>query len=321
MGASWIHAQRHDTTCQDVPRTAAPRGFRHRVSQIKARLGEPWHRGVDVITSTTTPAQRVEGHLGYGADKSLEDEDVELYACITDAWTPIGEARTDDDGQFAVELAADRRLPPGLHALYASVVGDRTGVGFLAYVAPADARVVVTDVDGTLTGSEDGIVRAVVFGSTLTAQPDAGGAFQQLVHAGFQPVYLTSRPRGLTELTRRWLADHGFPPGPLVLAPGITLPGRPSLEHKTTELARLRNRQVPLTVAIGNRATDVVAYTRAGIPGERIFMKGPEFEPELDAYVSSKGATEFVRYAALPDLVIASTRPPAAPADPYLPSR
>ena len=268
-----------------------------------ASLGTPHHRGIDLITSATATQQMLEGELGYGADKAIEDEDVEVFACDANAWQLLGTARTDGDGHFALALADARLLRPGLHALFASSVGDRSGVGFLGYVASADAKVAIADVDGTLTTTENGIVRSIVFGSNLTPQPDAPDAFRHLATSGFQLVYLTARPRGTTELTRAWLADRGFPPGPLITASHLTLPGGAALAHKVRALDHLRSGGVPLTIGIGNRATDVIAYTRAGLSGDRIFVKEPAYAPELRPYVETGRATSFERYADLATLV------------------
>ena len=68
------------------------------------------------------------------------------------AWRSLGTARTDDEGRFSLALTGDARLPVGLRDLYGAVA-DGTGVWFLAFVAPDGARVIVSDIDGTLTSN------------------------------------------------------------------------------------------------------------------------------------------------------------------------
>ncbi len=303
---SWVSSA--ELGCGVAPHAAPAVGFRHRRNQLVAALGAPLHRSTDLITSVAAVEQRIEGQLAYGADKASEDEGVDVFVCLADRWRMIGEARTDDDGHFAIVLTGGARLPVGLHPLYASAIADRSGVGFLGYIAPTDASVAIADVDGTLSASENGIVRSIVLGSPLAAQPGASDAFGTLASAGYQVVYLTARPRGTTELTRGWLAEHGFPPGPIVMAPGLTLPGRMTLAHKSGSLDRLRASGVPLTIGIGNRATDVLAYSHAGLAAERIFIKQSEFATELDPYLKTRRATGFVAYAELAGLVTASRR-------------
>ena len=256
------------------------------------------------MVADTAPRQVIEGDLAYdGLDKASEDEDVELFVCTRAGWSKLGQARTDDDGHFALVLTGVSRLGPGLHDLYASARADRTGVGFLAYVAGTGSSVLVTDVDGTLTSSENGVVKQVIFNTNIGTQAGAPEAMRTLVAAGYQPVYLTARGRGLTEMTRSWLARRGFPRGPIIMANGLTLPGKAALDHKTRALAKLRADGVIARLAVGNRATDVAAYTRAGIPSQHLFVLATRYAGELRPSVESKAAIPFRDYSELPKLV------------------
>src|SRR5439155_24490120 len=136
-----------------------------------------------------------------------------------------GTARTDDEGHFALGLSGDGRLPVGMRDLFVSVVGDRTGVGFLGYVAPAGTPLVVSDVDGTLTSSENAFLETIALGIEPGAQPGAAQAFAAAAAGGKQLVYVTARGNQYTTATRHWLDDHGFPRGPVRLSPSfVTLP-------------------------------------------------------------------------------------------------
>ena len=153
-----------DVRCAGAPSAAAGE-FRHLSSEIIAELGDPRHRGFDLIAAASAGTQTLEGWMTYTiADKALEDEDVELYACRDSAWAKLGTARTDSEGHFALALTATNRLPVGMRDVYASVVGDRTGTTFLAYVSPNDSPLIVSDVDGTLTDSENAFIETVVNG-------------------------------------------------------------------------------------------------------------------------------------------------------------
>src|ERR1700759_1358115 len=135
--------------CQILP-TTTPGKFRHRGNRVAHRLGEPRHRGLDLVTSVAADEQVIAGELGYMAvDKAIEDEDVEMFACEADHWKSLGATRSDRDGKATIVLRGDARLPAGMHELYMLVAGDQRGVGFVAYVAPPNAPVFVTDVDGT----------------------------------------------------------------------------------------------------------------------------------------------------------------------------
>jgi phosphatidate phosphatase PAH1 len=130
-------------------------------------------------------------------------------------------------------------------------------------------------------------------------QPNEGApaALTTLRGRNYLPVYLTARGRIFTEDTRRWLDDHGFPRGPLRLAPTIvTLPGAATTAYKSDTLAELESSGLVVAIGIGNRATDSDAYRSVNVPGDRIFLKQPEFAAE-DAPVIARGdAVGFTSY-------------------------
>src|SRR5688500_9582950 len=125
--------------------------FRHTRSRILANLGSPRHRGIDLIAVEGDENQTLSGKLAYTkSDKDLEDEDVQLFACVGRRWRNVGTTRSDDDGRFSLVLSGAARLPAGMHDLYAHVPGDGSGVAFLGFVAAAGESVIVTDIDGTI---------------------------------------------------------------------------------------------------------------------------------------------------------------------------
>ncbi len=290
-----------DITCPTAPDAGPPGELRHTSSRLITALGSPRHRGLDLITTPAAMRQVLAGAISYTiADKALEDEDVELFACAAGAWKPIGAARTDGEGQFAVALEGAARLEIGMRDLYVSVVGDRTGARFMAYVAPAGTRMVATDVDGTLTSSESTFIKTVLVGAESLAQPGAAAAFSVLAQRGYQPVYITARGQQFSEATRSWLAEQGFPRGPMTLAPSfITLPGGDTVEFKAGAMAAIRNAGLVIAAGIGNRASDVAAYEQAGLTANRIFVGTSEFADELAPDLQAGRATGFAYYSEL----------------------
>ena len=289
-----LAAQPNSADCQAAPQAATSK-FRHKRSRILAKLGSPRHRGVDLIAVEGDESQTLGGKLAYTkSDKDLEDEDVQIFACLARQWQPLGTARTDGDGRFTLTLRGDRRLPVGMTDLYAHVPGDGSGVGFLGYVAAHGESVIVTDVDGTITASENAVYRQVLRGADIAHQP---GAPQALAASGKTVIYVTARGDQLTAITRAWLARHGFPRGPVRLAKSfVTLPGKRTVALKTSTLAGLR---VPIAAGVGNRASDVTAYRNAGLSPDRIFVNLPEFSSELRAKLAAGEATAFDHYTEL----------------------
>ena len=287
--------------CSTEPALPGPVGFRHVSSRLAARLGEPRHRGIDVVAAGDAAVQTIRGELGYSAlDKALEDEAVEIYACVAGSWRRLGETRTDGDGHFALALRGDARLPAGLHDLRATVPGDRTSAAFTAFIATSGAPVFVCDVDGTLTESENAIVGEVMWHARIAAKPGAARVLAELAARGYQPIYVTARPRIVAELTRRWLAEQGMPRGPVILQPGLTLPGAASLAAKSQVLDALLASGLRIEYGIGNRATDILAYARAGLPAARIWIEASQYSSEIRPFVARGLATAFSGYAEAP---------------------
>jgi len=284
-----------------APPTAPPTSYRHRRNRFYKALGEPRFRGVDLIAMEGDEVQTLGGKLAYSAaDKDVGDEDVHVFACSPEGWQLVGRSRTNGEGRFELTLVGDLRLPPGMRDLYAHVPGDGGGVRFLAYVAPRGTTAVVSDVDGTLTESENAILNTVMFGDDVGHQPHAPAALAAA--AGGRPViYVTARGDQYTEVTRRWLAVHGFPRGPLRLARETIVP--PGPKQLAFKVGVLRSLRVPVAVGIGNRASDIAAYATAGLAPGQILINLPEFAGELAADLSAGKATAFDDYREIPVLL------------------
>lgn len=288
-----------DVRCTGTPDAGPATSWRHLSSEYIVELGDAYHRGHDLIATTADATQTITGKITYGpSDKDLEDEDVDVFACMARGWLRIGTVRTDDNGIFTLSLAGDARLPAGMRDLYVSVAGDRTGAEFLAFVAPPGAPVIASDVDGTLTASENAYPTALAIGGDVATQPDAPATLMSAAVRGVSIVYITARGDRFTQDTRDWFAAKGFPRGPLKMpAPIITIPGDDTVEFKTTALSALHGFE--LVAGFGNRASDVTAYTNAGLAPDRIFIKLPEFDEELADDLTAGNATGFLAYDAL----------------------
>jgi hypothetical protein len=290
-----------DVRCAAAPDAGPSRGFRHFSSTVTSHLGGAVHRGLDLVTSASDAAQRIEGWMSYTiVDKALEDEDVDVFACRAGAWRAVGTARTDDEGHFALTLAAADRLPIGLRDLFVSVQGDRTGVGLVAFVAPAQSPLVVSDVDGTLTSSENAFLETILLGVEPGARAGAAHALAATAARGYQPIYVTARGSQYTTATRAWLDHQGFPRGPVRLSPSfITLPGSDTVDYKAQTIGALRAAGLALAAGIGNRASDVTAYGRAGVAASRTFIELPEYQGEVQPLIDAHQAIGFTSYDAL----------------------
>lgn len=287
-----------DHRCTNGP-PARVLGFRHKRSKLITRSGRSNHRGIDLIAREDDQHQRLAGKLAYGrVDKDIEDEDVEVFACTANTWRSVGTARTDDDGRFQLELGGGSRLPIGMRDMYVAALGDGTGAWFVAYVAGKTESVVVTDVDGTITWSENSIIKSAVKGSDIRPRPNAPVGLNAVPNV---IVYVTARGDVFTDLTRRWLERHGFPRGVMRLSHGaFARPGERAIAYKTSIL---RSFTVPVIAGIGNRKSDIIAYTNVGVPPNRILIHLPQYEKEVRADLAAGKAIGFADYATLPTLL------------------
>ncbi len=288
-----------DVKCVDIP-VASAVGFRHSSSRAKAS-GEPIHRGLDPVIPADAASQRIAGIVGYGTlDHSIDDETVSVYACRSGKWKLAGRAYTNSAGEFAVTLSGTRRLPVGLRDMYMMVEGDGTGTRFTALVAPDDVRLIVSDVDGTLSSHENAFPESLLSGDPVALHPHAPAAFKAGRARGYVPVYLTARGNRFTGATRQWLADNGMPRGLMRLSLGIAeLPGEDTIRYKTGVMKDLQDAGLTVSVGIGNRASDIEAYETVGVASDKIFIKLPEYLPDVQQPIADRRATGVNDYAEL----------------------
>ncbi|XP_056289994.1 phosphatidate phosphatase LPIN2-like isoform X2 [Pseudoliparis swirei] len=161
------------------------------------------------------------------------------------------------------------------------------------YLWSWDDKVVVSDIDGTITKSD-------VFGQIL---PQLGKdwthqGIAKLYHSvhenGYKFLYCSARAIGMADMTREylhWVNDRGtlLPRGPLLLSPSSLFSAfhREVIEKKPEKfkiqcLTDIKNLFLPDThpfyAAFGNRESDVFAYKQVGVPVCRVFTVNPRGE-------------------------------------------
>lgn len=133
-----------------------------------------------------------------------------------------------------------------------------------AEVPPLSAthvQVVVLDIDGTLTP------RNVDFFEPRASASDAINAFHK---KGYKVVYLTTRVQAFQSMLPDWLRRNGFPEGTLHVAQTANERANPA-DYKARVLRQYVQAGWRLAYAYGDSTTDFVAYSRVGIPQDRVF--------------------------------------------------
>ncbi|TNF25146.1 MAG: hypothetical protein EP329_23660 [Deltaproteobacteria bacterium] len=217
-------------------------------------------------------------------------------------WSQVGRARTDDNGQYAFALAGEARFGLGSHWVYGVLEAAGTCVEHGYYLWPAGTKVIVTDIDGTLTLDDTELAQEIADGTYV---PQAYTAADALVRAwhdkGYQVVYMTARPHPFRAETRAWLARFDYPTGPIITADALVL-GADAVAYKSAWLAWLKDDLGWDIVAVyGNADSDITAYDAVGIPKDRTFIIGPEagadgttaiagddYTPHIESFVAAQ---------------------------------
>lgn len=271
-----------------APRAQAPKGF------LGGKpLGKPYHQGHDLFFAEGED-QWVIGQFQYGNTffkSNLVAEEVKIYALrgCGDAWELLGSAFTsdkrenppvmgieDEGGSVYFKIPDEKRLGLGRHRIRLVVSGDQSATELYMEVLPVGTRLVVSDVDGTLTKGELSEAFALLLGKLPSAHPGAADLFQKLVKKGYRPLYLTARAENLLQRTRDFLAKENFPAGIVETSNAklLGINGDEAIAYKTEALQRLRDRGFVLAYGFGNTDVDDGAFANADIPtSNRFFMK------------------------------------------------
>lgn len=246
-------------------------------------LGNPIGLGVQAAADLDDTAVPTAGAISFDGSKArttatqgllsdpLPGEHVSLWYLDLPDWQSIGTTVTDDGGQYHAAL-------PSFHAatgatIYSMLDADGSCAAHSIYLYPAGTKVVVVDIDGTLTTDDNQILMQTTNESYVPAMMGSAAALTQAwSHLNYPVIYLTARPHILQPESRAWLASQGFADGPLITEGG----GKAADVYKTLWLQRLiTNFGWNVVAAYGNASTDITAYNNVSIPKAQTFIVGP----------------------------------------------
>uniref|UniRef100_A0A673BUQ5 phosphatidate phosphatase n=1 Tax=Sphaeramia orbicularis TaxID=375764 RepID=A0A673BUQ5_9TELE len=156
-----------------------------------------------------------------------------------------------------------------------------------------DDKIVISDIDGTITRSDTLGHILPTLGKDWTHQGIAR-LYHKVSQNGYKFMYCSARAIGMADMTRgylHWVNERGtmLPMGPVLLSPSSLFSAlhREVIEKKPEKfkiecLSDIKNLFYPNTepfyAAFGNRATDVYSYKEVGVPLNRIFTVNPKGE-------------------------------------------
>lgn len=281
--------------------------------------GAARHRGVDTIVN---PGQEqvLIGKFAYGPlDKDLKDERVEVWVETNcGLWARFATVSTSEEGQHGTingveddggrvffRVPAADALPLGSYRVKMLVKGDHSSADFWLHVWQPGTRVVVSDIDGTITTNENDGLWTAFDPSAPTPREAASDTFRIYASKGYRVVFLTARPEFTTPGTRRWFSDNGFPEGVFHLSQAdIGEHGAEAQVYKSNYLSSLaRNAGVVIEWAYGNKETDLDTYLLVGAAPDHLQLVAGEYSGDLKGANQIQGyVTEAARVTCLPPI-------------------
>ncbi|XP_034369751.1 phosphatidate phosphatase LPIN1 isoform X10 [Arvicanthis niloticus] len=156
-----------------------------------------------------------------------------------------------------------------------------------------DDKVIISDIDGTITRSDTLGHILPTLGKDWTHQGIAK-LYHKVSQNGYKFLYCSARAIGMADMTRgylHWVNERGtvLPQGPLLLSPSSLFSAlhREVIEKKPEKfkvqcLTDIKNLFFPNTepfyAAFGNRPADVYSYKHVGVSLNRIFTVNPKGE-------------------------------------------
>ncbi|XP_045142909.1 phosphatidate phosphatase LPIN1 isoform X2 [Echinops telfairi] len=156
-----------------------------------------------------------------------------------------------------------------------------------------DDKVIISDIDGTITRSDTLGHILPTLGKDWTHQGIAK-LYHKVSQNGYKFLYCSARAIGMADMTRgylHWVNERGtvLPQGPLLLSPSSLFSAlhREVIEKKPEKfkvqcLTDIRNlffpNVEPFYAAFGNRPADVYSYKQVGVSLNRIFTVNPKGE-------------------------------------------
>jgi phosphatidate phosphatase LPIN len=187
-------------------------------------------------------------------------------------------------------------LKPGANEIMYSVttaLQGTTRIESYVFLWSYDDKIIISDIDGTITKSDVWGQVLPIFGRDWT-QAGVADLFTAIERNKYKFMYLSARAIGQSAITRQLLNkinQDGFtlPPGPLLVTPTslFTAFQKEVIEKKPEEFKISCLQDIkslfapdynPYYAGYGNKTSDVRSYKTVGVPESRIFTINPQGE-------------------------------------------
>jgi phosphatidate phosphatase PAH1 len=256
------------------------------------------------LNSTTTTTTNTTNTTATVASSSSS---AGMWSSLTDRWLQSIQKETYDyslispNSTFLKRLNLSQEITPIHFQVNKETIAGRI------FLWNHDDKVVISDVDGTITRSD-------VLGHILPkmgfdyAHAGVASLLSSIHNNGYRIMYLTARPIGQFSTTRSYLegikqSDSTLPIGPIITAPNGTFSSfAREVIIKRPEMFKISILQFiksiftgnPFDSGFGNRPTDDESYSAAGIDKSKIFRLNKEGKITIE-----KDQIEFSSYSQL----------------------
>ncbi|GMI89715.1 PHOSPHATIDIC ACID PHOSPHOHYDROLASE 2, phosphatidic acid phosphohydrolase 2 [Hibiscus trionum] len=204
------------------------------------------------------------------------------------------------------EQLASLNLKDGMNQItfaFCTAMLGKQQVDARIYLWKWNTRVVISDVDGTITKS-DVLGQFMPLVGMDWSQTGVAHLFSAIKENGYQLLFLSARAISQAHITRQFLANlkqdgKALPDGPIVISPDGLFPSlyrevirRAPHEFKIACLEEIKalfpSDCNPFYAGFGNRDTDEISYLKVGIPIGKIFIINPKGEVVVNRSVEAK---------------------------------
>ncbi len=203
----------------------------------------------------------------------IVDESMSLWNWDGSEWAELTRVQTDASGRY--ELAGVAPTFSSAQPIYSVLEGDGSCTPHYFFLLPAETKIVLTDIDGTMTLSDEELFQQIADGAYDPAENASASTMMRLwADKGYFVVYLTARPHVFRAETRKWLDDRGFPAGPVISANSLVFDESARTYKRTWVNWILNDFGWDVVAAYGNATSDIDAYEDAGIAKDITFIIG-----------------------------------------------
>ncbi|KAI9099447.1 Lipin/Ned1/Smp2-domain-containing protein, partial [Phlyctochytrium arcticum] len=260
-----------------------------------------------------------EGERPAGAIVEEESQDVKSQS---PRGSPEPEATSPVVGKFPLKFAKSLRLTSeqlrslnlkkGPNTITFAVPQSGASVTAKLFLFHHDCRIVISDIDGTITKS-DALGHIFTMVGKDWTHLGIASLYTNIRNNGYHILYLTSRAIGQASSTREYLSKveqggYQLPEGPVIMSPDRLFASfhrevilRKPEEFKMAclrDIKRLFGERTPFYAGFGNRITDAMSYRSVDVPASRIFTIDPAGDVKLELLAEYKSS-----YVKLNDIV------------------